>query len=217
MISLVTMVVPIAAGYAIKRKLPKVAAVINKAMKPFLFMLFVFFFTGGVYANFYIFKLFTPIVIVAGCLLPYLGFALGGLVAFLVRLSSSYVRTVAIETGIQNTGVPIFLLKFSLPQPDSDISIVGPIASSMFTPFPLFVLALIREIYRRCRKKEDTGEEEEAQAEAEEAEEEEEGVKVKVRSEANGAVQQDEDVELERFLKWIASVAILPSIRRTVF
>ena len=44
------------------------------------------------------------------------GFLLGGFIAFVLRQPWYRVKTIGIETGIQNPGVPIFLLKFSLPQ-----------------------------------------------------------------------------------------------------
>ncbi len=61
-------------------------------------------FTFGIYVNQYIFRLFTPTLILAGCLLPWLGFFLGGLVAFILRQPFDRITTIAIETGIQNSG-----------------------------------------------------------------------------------------------------------------
>ena len=60
------------------------------------------------------------------------------------------ILTIAIETGLQNTGVPIILLKFSLPQPEADISIVAPVVVAMFMPLPLWIAVTVVEIRRRC-------------------------------------------------------------------
>lgn len=54
--------------------------------------------------------------------LPWLGFIFGMVVAFLFRQSDHDIRAIAIETGIQNTGVSIFLLRFSLKQPAADLT-----------------------------------------------------------------------------------------------
>jgi hypothetical protein len=69
--------------------------------------------TVGIYSNLYIFKLFKPQIMLAGCMLPYFGYILGGLIAFVVRLPWERVKTVAIETGMQNTGIAIILMMFA--------------------------------------------------------------------------------------------------------
>lgn len=54
--------------------------------------------------------------------LPWSGFLIGMIVAFLLRQPDQDIRAIAIETGIQNTGVAIFLLRFSLKQPAADLT-----------------------------------------------------------------------------------------------
>lgn len=54
--------------------------------------------------------------------LPWLGFVFGLVVAKLLRQSEADVRAIAIETGIQNTGVSIFLLRFTLEPPAADLT-----------------------------------------------------------------------------------------------
>uniref|UniRef100_A0AC34G916 PIN-like protein n=1 Tax=Panagrolaimus sp. ES5 TaxID=591445 RepID=A0AC34G916_9BILA len=49
------------------------------------------------------------------------------------------VTAIAIETGVQNTGIAIMLLKFSFQQPDADISALIPVIVACFTPFPLLL------------------------------------------------------------------------------
>jgi len=55
-------------------------------------------------------------------LLPWLGYILGGGTAFLLRQDWRDVLAIGVETGVQNTGLAIFVLLFSLPQPDSDLT-----------------------------------------------------------------------------------------------
>ena len=59
----------------------------------------VFIWRLGVYANLYIFQLMKGEVLAAAALLPYAGFPLGGLVALVLRMSTSNVVTISVETG----------------------------------------------------------------------------------------------------------------------
>ena len=54
--------------------------------------------------------------------LPWLGFAFGCMAARLCRRPVEDVIAIAIETGIQNTGVSIFILWFTLDQPAGDLT-----------------------------------------------------------------------------------------------
>lgn len=76
-------------------------------------------------------------------LLPWLGYLLGGGLALLLRRDWEDIIAIAVETGVQNTGLSIFALRFSLGQPEADLTTVLPVAVAIMTPvFPLFVLAL---------------------------------------------------------------------------
>lgn len=61
-------------------------------------------------------------IVVAGMGLPYLGYVLGYLIARLLRQPTPDCLAIGIETGIQNTGIAIFLLRFTLPQPQADLT-----------------------------------------------------------------------------------------------
>lgn len=61
-------------------------------------------------------------IIIAGMGLPWLGFLFGFIVAKLCRQPQADVRAISIETGIQNTGVAIFLLRFTLKPPADDLT-----------------------------------------------------------------------------------------------
>ena len=152
-ISLFCLLIPIGIGIIIRRKKPRVAEIFVKCLKPFFIIFIIFMFTFGIWTNLYIFQLITVPLCIAGAFLPYVGFILGGLVAFAFRQPWARVVTIAIETGLQNTGIPIILLKYSLPQPEADMSIVSPIITSMFTPVPLFIAVIAYEIRKRFCKK----------------------------------------------------------------
>lgn len=153
--SLAGLLIPVAIGMLIQWKKPNWAKYIVKGIRPLMVIFFIFVFTVGVYANLYIFTLMRnkPEILLAGALIPYIGFIFGGLVAVLTRQSWKRIRTIAIETGIQNTGISIVLLKVSLPAPDNDIAIVGSIASAIFTPIPMLIAIAVFEIKKRCFSK----------------------------------------------------------------
>ncbi|KAH9499719.1 hypothetical protein Btru_077657 [Bulinus truncatus] len=158
-LSLLGIIIPAVIGLFLQRKFPKVAKFCVDAVKYIVITMVVFIMTVGIYANVYVFFLLSGEVLLAAALLPYLGFLLGGLVAFIFRLGKVNIITIAVETGIQNTGIPIVLLRLSLMGPDKDTSIVAPVASAMFTPLPLVigVIYVQTKLYLEKRRKEREG------------------------------------------------------------
>lgn len=61
-------------------------------------------------------------IVVAGLGLPWLGYAFGYLLAVIFKRKHADCLTIAIETGIQNTGISIYLLRFTLLQPEADLT-----------------------------------------------------------------------------------------------
>ncbi|XP_061197377.1 ileal sodium/bile acid cotransporter-like [Saccostrea echinata] len=149
-ISLIGLIIPVGIGILIQTKRPKWAKFIEKLVRPITVIFVILVFTVGVYANLYVFKLLTPVTLLAGALVPYCGFFFGAVVAFLTRHDRQKILTIAIETGIQNTGISIVMLQLSLPLPDSDIGIVAPIICSVFTPIPMAIAIISYEIKKRC-------------------------------------------------------------------
>ncbi|CAC5396307.1 SLC10A3_5 [Mytilus coruscus] len=150
--TLLILIVPLFVGVFLHQKLPKVTKVIVKVIRPVTVVCIVFLLTVGIYSNLYIFKLFKPKIVLAGCLLPYFGYLLGGLIALIFRLPWQRVKTVAIETGMQNTGIAMILMMYAFPPPDGYIAAVAPIASAVMTPLPLFLITVPYLIYKRCNK-----------------------------------------------------------------
>lgn len=54
--------------------------------------------------------------------LPWLGYAIGYIFGKVFKQPPADSLTIAIEVGIQNTGIAIFLLRFALPQPEADLT-----------------------------------------------------------------------------------------------
>ena len=107
------LIVPLAIGLLVTRYLPRVSKFLVRILKPLALCLLLFILVVGVWANLYIFKLMTWKVIVVGMALPWLGFAFGCTIARLLGRPVEDVTAIAIETGLQNTGISIFVLWFT--------------------------------------------------------------------------------------------------------
>ncbi|XP_058789445.1 ileal sodium/bile acid cotransporter-like isoform X2 [Phymastichus coffea] len=143
------LIIPLALGYIIQKKLPRLSRFMVRTMKPFSVILIVFIIIFAIVTNVYLFKLFSWKIILAGMGLPWLGFLIGIAIAFICRQPNQDIRAIAIETGIQNTGVAIFLLRFSLKQPAADLTTVIPVSCAIMTPMPLAVLYIIKLVLDR--------------------------------------------------------------------
>lgn len=54
--------------------------------------------------------------------MPWLGYMFGALFAHILRQSGQDIIAIAVETGVQNTGISIYLLRFALGQPEADLA-----------------------------------------------------------------------------------------------
>lgn len=61
-------------------------------------------------------------IIVAGMGLPWLGYGFGYGIARIFRQPHVDALAISMETGVQNTGISIFLLRYALPQPQADLT-----------------------------------------------------------------------------------------------
>lgn len=139
LLSLVSMLIPLAIGLAFQKWLPRVAKFCRRILAPASILMILFIIVFGTYANLYMFRLFTWKILIAASANVWLGFFLGSLLSRTFDLSLADTVAVAVETGIQNTGIAIVLLGFSLGQPEADMASVVPVAASIMTPFPLIV------------------------------------------------------------------------------
>ncbi|KAK2577791.1 hypothetical protein KPH14_011998, partial [Odynerus spinipes] len=145
----VGLIIPLAIGFFIQRKLPKLCKLMIRIMKPFSGILIIFIIVFAIFTNLYLLKLFSWQIIVAGLGLPWLGFICGLLVSLIFRQSQPDIIAIAVETGIQNTGVAIFLLRFTLKPPADDLTTVIPVSSAIMTPIPLMILYILKRIHRQ--------------------------------------------------------------------
>ncbi|XP_014609620.1 PREDICTED: ileal sodium/bile acid cotransporter isoform X1 [Polistes canadensis] len=148
----VGLIFPLLIGFCIQKKLPKVCKFMIKIIKPLSAIFIIFIIIFAIFTHLYLFQLFSWRIIVAGMGLPWLGFIFGMLVALIFKQSRQDIIAIAIETGIQNTGVAIFLLRLSLKSPADDLTTVLPVSSAIMTPIPLTILYLLKVIFN-CRRK----------------------------------------------------------------
>ena len=125
----VLLVVPLLIGISIRRCLPKVANFMVRFMKPLALFLIVFILVCGIWSQFFMLKLITWRTALAGFALPWLGFGFGCLLSKLCKRERKDIIAIAIETGIQNTGMSIFMLWHSLDHPAGDLAAVVPVVS----------------------------------------------------------------------------------------
>ncbi|KAH8396216.1 hypothetical protein KR222_005537, partial [Zaprionus bogoriensis] len=141
-----SLIVPLLIGLAVQRWLPRLAHWLVRLLKPISACLILFIVIFAIITNFYLFQLFSWQIAVAGLALPGLGYACACLAAKLLHQSAADALTIAIETGIQNTGIAIFFLRTTLPQPQADLTTVVPVSVAIMTPLPLLGIYL----YQRC-------------------------------------------------------------------
>uniref|UniRef100_A0A7G3AQQ7 Putative na+-bile acid cotransporter n=1 Tax=Lutzomyia longipalpis TaxID=7200 RepID=A0A7G3AQQ7_LUTLO len=143
---------PLIIGLLIQRYLPRVTRILVLVLKPVSALLILFIVIFAIVTNLYLFELFSWRIIVAGLGLPWLGFLLGWILAKVFRQVNADALAIAVETGIQNTGISIFLLRFTLPQPEADLTTVAPVSVAIMTPVPLFVLYVIIKLKERLNR-----------------------------------------------------------------
>lgn len=80
--------------------------------------------------------------------MPLIGNVVGWLAARLFKQSYVDAIAIAVETGVQNTGMAMFLITFSLDQPAADITMVIPIAVSIMSPLPLIIFIFVQKCWQ---------------------------------------------------------------------
>ena len=86
-------------------------------------------------------------------LLPVLGFVVGYAIAVLSGQNHKDSLTIAIETSIQNVGIPLIMLMYVFPQPYGDLGIVLPIWSAYITAVPLYLAYVVLKLVMCVRNR----------------------------------------------------------------
>ncbi|CAG0884570.1 unnamed protein product [Darwinula stevensoni] len=136
------LIIPVSIGVGIRYKFPGCAHFMVRIIKPAFVLLIIYIVIFGIYTNLYILYLISFETVVCVIVLIWSGFLVGALLAFIFRFPLADIIAIGLETGIQNTGVGIVLLRFSLPQPEADLSLVFPILADIVTPLPPLVFLI---------------------------------------------------------------------------
>ncbi|VVC26489.1 Hypothetical protein CINCED_3A011328 [Cinara cedri] len=150
--SIIALIIPLCIGYCIQRFLPRVSTVMTRVLKPLSSCLIIFIIVFATVTNLYLFKIFSWKIILAGALIPWSGFLIGLISSISARLSYPDTISMTIESGIQNTGIAIFMLKFTLGQPAADLTTVIPVAVALMTPIPLAVGLIVKKLFTKIDK-----------------------------------------------------------------
>ncbi|XP_055526466.1 ileal sodium/bile acid cotransporter-like isoform X2 [Wyeomyia smithii] len=150
----VGLIIPMGVGLLSQRYTPRIARILVRVLKPMSALLILFIVVFAIVTNLYLFELFSWQIIAAGLGLPWIGYLFGFIVSKSVRLPTADALAISVETGIQNTGIAIFLLRFSLSQPAADLTTVVPVSAAIMTPVPLMILYLAIKIRENnfCRR-----------------------------------------------------------------
>ncbi|XP_037025029.1 ileal sodium/bile acid cotransporter-like isoform X2 [Bradysia coprophila] len=146
------LVIPLAVGLLIQRYLPRVCKILVRILKPLSILLILFIVIFAIVTNLYLFELFSWQILVAGLGLPWIGYVAGYLAAGVFGQNHKDRLAIGLETGIQNTGISIFLLRLSLPQPAADLTTVVPVAVAIMTPVPLLIFYIALRIHQCMAK-----------------------------------------------------------------
>ncbi|CAG4978844.1 unnamed protein product [Colias eurytheme] len=149
----VGLIVPLSIGLAMQKFTPRVATFMVRILKGFSTTLLLFVIVFAIVTNLYIFELFTWQIIIAGMGIPWLGYVLGYLVAVACRQNHPDALAISIETGIQNTGIAIFLLRYALPQPEADLTTVVPVSVAIMTPIPMTLIYIYQKLKGCMRRR----------------------------------------------------------------
>ncbi|CAH1641493.1 unnamed protein product [Spodoptera littoralis] len=140
------LLVPLGIGLGMQRWTPKIARFMVRILKGFSTTLLLFIIIFAIVTNLYIFELFTWRIIIAGMGIPWLGYCAGYLAAWLCRQPHPDALAISIETGIQNTGIAIFLLRYALGQPEADLTTVVPVSCAIMTPIPMTCIYIFQKV-----------------------------------------------------------------------
>ncbi|CAF3448050.1 unnamed protein product [Rotaria sp. Silwood1] len=152
LLSLLTIIGPMGLGMIICHFIPKLKSIIKRILKPMLILFICYFFVFGAFVNYYLFHYIDLQTALTIPLLPWLGFLLGGLFAWICRQDSKRIVTIGIETGIQHIGIAFMVLLYSLPAPENSQATIIPLIAGYVSVLP-FCLVLIYQLIRgKCCK-----------------------------------------------------------------
>ncbi len=85
-------------------------------------------------------------------MIPWTGYCIGLAVPYCLGIDWRQVKTIGIETGIQNVGIAFFIITANFPSPASDFAVLPLVSIALLTPIPLNLLYLILKAHKYIYK-----------------------------------------------------------------
>ena len=150
------LIVPTIAGLLIRRKKPSIAEKMVKYLRPVTYIIVLLLLCVGIYVNLYVLRLLAQApwqLVIACAALPPVAMTLCALVTCLIRRPWKQIKTICIEVGVQNTALPLLILRASMEQPDADLSSVPAMLVAIAVNCYLGIAAVIHFVRKKCCKK----------------------------------------------------------------
>ncbi|XP_067887778.1 sodium/bile acid cotransporter 5-like [Heterodontus francisci] len=149
--TLLSIVVPMSLGIYFKHKFSKIAKIFERIIKPFSIVII----TGGFYLGLKMGSTFLqsadPKLFLIGLLVPAFGLFTGYFAASIYKLPLPVCKTVAIESGVQNTLIALVMLQFSFSQPEADLSSAAPFIVALSAAYEMILLLIFYNCRKRCQ------------------------------------------------------------------
>ncbi|XP_071796684.1 sodium/bile acid cotransporter 5-like [Asterias amurensis] len=149
---LLMMIGPLTAGCILRHFKKAWALKLVKLLKPVSFIVIIFALAGGIYTIRFVFTYIVVDMIVCSFSIPYVAFVLGGSAALICRRDFKEVKTIAIETAIQNVGIGAGIVRLVYPQPDADIITCTILWTLMGQSCMIFTVIGIYMLYKKVIK-----------------------------------------------------------------
>lgn len=86
-------------------------------------------------------------------MIPWIGYILGATVSWLFGLPLKQIKTVSIETGIQNVGIGFIVVISNFPSPEADLAVLPLFAVAFLTNIPFYFALAIYKTYKKLKYK----------------------------------------------------------------
>ncbi|XP_047429533.1 sodium/bile acid cotransporter isoform X1 [Mugil cephalus] len=155
MISLVMILVPCGIGILINHFRPQYAKIIKKVGLALIAISFlVIAIIMIIWARDDFLSIMSPSLLAIAALMPVIGFAFGYIISSVFRLSQRERRTVAVETGCQNTQLCATILKLAFPPELMGPMFMFPVGYAVLQLVEGLLLIVLFRCYKRFTKKE---------------------------------------------------------------
>ena len=141
--TLFVILIPVIIGMIIHKKSIKVAKILEKIASWTGIALILFLILSYLFKNFQFFVNTKASFYIAGISLGLAGFFFGFIFSKIMKITARQVRTIAMETGIQNTPIPIALIALTFPDDQQNILLQMPVIYAVFIVISSAIIAFI--------------------------------------------------------------------------